>query len=151
MSTKRLAIYLLSAVAIYVFAIFVVKPLLPEPQLENLKRVAAHIQAIEPAWQQFKSTNAGFELVKFHQFTDGDGMFQVSGYLTSQVQVVRLLQFLSDTHPPRPLFTNFLKVVDSQTFETYLEWESEPGGAGNRSQPVSSETNRASAAAGPRR
>ncbi len=148
MSGKRLAIYVCCAVMTYLLGIFVVKPLLPEPQLEHLKQVAAHIQAIEPAWHQFKSTNAGFELVKFSQYTDGDGMFRVSGWVTSQVQVARLLEFLSGTRPPRPLFTNYLKVVDPQSFNQQLEIESEPSSSVNRSQPVRLETNRTSAAAG---
>ena len=120
MSGKRLALYVCCAVVTYLVGIFVVKPLLPDPQLQHLNQVSAHIKSIEPAWQQFKSTNDGFELVTFRQYTGGDGMFQVSGYVTSQVRVAKLLDFLSATHTPRPLYTNYLKIVDTVSYQDYL-------------------------------
>jgi len=147
MSGKRLAIYLGAAVAVYLLVIFVVKPLLPDsPQIANMKRVKAHIVAIEPSWQTFKNTNAGFDLVWFWPDTREDGLFGVRGYVTSQVQVAQILAFVTNSRPPRPLYTEQLKVVDSESFAFYREFwtptNSEPGGAANRSQPVRAGTNR---------
>jgi hypothetical protein len=153
MSGKRLAIYLIAPVVIYLLGIFVVKPLLPDtPQEANMKRVRAHIKSIDPSWERFKATNAGFDLVWFWPDTRTDGLFGVRGYLTSQVQVAQLLTFITSTCPPRPLYTDRLRVVDAESFEFYkaahIGTNSEPGGAANRSQPVGSQTNRTPSAAG---
>jgi hypothetical protein len=147
MSAKRLALYLGGAVLIYLLGIFVVKPLLPPSSQEvHMKQVKEHIAKITPAWNGFKSTNEGFELVKFWVYTGGDGLFAVSGYLTSAVQRATLLRFVAETSPPTDVFTNSLQVVTPDFFQLALE--SEPGRAANRSQPVAPATNRTSAAAG---
>lgn len=149
MSGKRLALYLGSAVMVYLIVVFVVKPLLPPSSQEvHMRQVKDHIAAIAPSWAAFKTTNQGFELVKFSVYTGEDGVFRVSGCVTSEVQVATLLTFLAETHPPTPLYTNGLRVLAPDEFQTWKEVLSEPDGAANRSQPISPSTTRASAAAG---
>ena len=128
MSGKRLALYLGCAVMIYLIVIFVVKPLLPPSSQEvHMRQVKDHIAAIAPSWASFKTTNQGFELVKFSVYTGEDGVFRVSGYVTSEVHVATLLKFLAETHPPTPVYTNGLRVVGPDEFQTWKEVLSESG------------------------
>jgi hypothetical protein len=148
MSGKRLALYLGGAVVVYLLVIFVVKPLLPpSPEAIHMKQVREHIVKITPAWNSFRSTNEGFDLVRFSVYTGGDGLFGIGGYLTSEVQRATLLRFIAETSPPRDLFTNGLKIVSPDFFQIALE--DEPGHAANQQAP--SGTNRTPAAAGPGR
>jgi hypothetical protein len=149
MSGKRLALYLGCAVMIYLIVIFVVKPLLPPSSQEvHMRQVRDHIAAIEPSWASFKTTNQGFELVKFSVYTGQDGVFRVSGYVTSEVHMAMLLKFITETHPPTPLYTNELRVVAPDEFQIMKELLSEPDGSANQSQPVGPKTNRTSPPAG---
>ena len=99
-----------------------------------MKEVKAHIQAMQQGWKGFQATNAGFDLVRFWPETRADGVFGVAGYLTSQVQLVQLETLLSNTHPPRPLYLEQLKLVDAERFAFESEhwaWRStnsEPNG-----------------------
>jgi hypothetical protein len=115
-------------------------------QLRNNERqVAAHIAVIRPQWEAFKRTNAGLEVVQIKPTYRDDGTLEVSGAVTSQVQVTQVLRFLPHTRPPRPLYT--------QRFKVDLAWYRDPlsDGAAKRSQPVQAGTNPESAAAGPGR
>ena len=148
-TSKRLAVYLGLALAAYLLMIKVVVPRLPLPsQMANMKKVEAHIAAIEPGWREFKRDHSGLELVRFWADTRYDGAFGVRGYVTSEVQAAQVISFVRDTHLPRPLYTNQLKMVDPESFAFYKEIESEPAGAAGQSQPVRAETNQPSAAAG---
>ena|SRR3982751_4107516 len=131
MSGKRLAVYLGCAVLAYLIGIFVVKPLLPPSSQEvHMKQVKEHIERISPAWTSFKGTNEGFDVVKFRVGTEDDGVMRVDGYLTSRVQVARLFNFLAETHPPRPLSTNYL-FVDHESEQIGSATNQSPG-AGQR-------------------
>ena len=148
MNPKRLVIYLGCAAAVYIIGAKVVAPLLPDPQRDNMRRVDAHIALIKPQWEEFKRTNGGLELVRLRPDAREDGLYAVTGYVTSQVQVAEVLKFITATEPPRPFYTNAFKVVTPEDFEIYKASEIVPA---NRSQPVRPETNRASPAAGSRR
>jgi hypothetical protein len=136
MSGRRLAIYLGSAVLIYILVIFVIKPLLPPDQEAiNLRLVKEHIGKITPAWNSFRRTNDGYQLVSFRVYTGNGGLLEVNGYLTSN-KVAPLLNFLSETHPPRPLQTN-LHVVPPDHFEIFLADETNgPTNLGAVPQPT---------------
>ena len=110
----------------------------------NERQVAAHIAAIRTQWEAFRQTNAGLKFVKLKATYREDGSLGVSGPVTSQVQVAQILEFLRDTHPPRPIFTNFL-TVDAGLYEDSL---AKVVSAANQSQPVREDTNQPSAAAG---
>ncbi len=98
----------------------------------NEQQVDAHLALIRPQWEAFKQTNAGLECVRIRTTYQGEGSLEVCGPVTSQVQVAQIVQFVRDTHPPRPIWTNGLR-VDAKAYQYYL---TEPGGAVNRSQPV---------------
>ena len=132
MSAKRLVWYVGSAILIYLLGIFVVKPLLPPSSQEvHMKQVKEHIEKIAPAWNVFKGTNSGFELVKFRVYTGGDGLFGIVGLVTSEGQKESVIHFVTETDPPRALFTNALQVVAPDYFQAALEFEL--GGKTNRS------------------
>ena len=95
-----------------------------------MKQVKKHIEKITPAWNSFKSTNSGFELVKFRVYTGGDGMFGIFGWVTSEQQKQAVIHFVTETRPPRELYTNALQVVSPDSFQSALEFES--GGVTNR-------------------
>lgn len=122
-SAKRLVIYFACAVAIYLIGANVVAPRLPNAQRDNMKRIDAHIALIRPQWEEFKRTNGGFDSVVFRPDTREDGLFAITGYVTSQVQVAQLLEFVSGTKPPRPLYTNALQVVTPERLEMDREAE----------------------------
>lgn len=121
---KRLAWYIVSAFLIYLLSplvVFLVKPLLPPSTQEvHMKQVKAHIEKITPAWNNFKSTNAGFELVEFRVYTAGNGQLLVGGFVTSEIQRQKVIQFVLETHPPRSLYTNTLQVVEPDVFQSLL-------------------------------
>jgi hypothetical protein len=145
MSGKRPGMYFGGAVLIYLVVIYVLKPMLPPSvQAVHMKQVREHIVKIIPAWESFKSTNGGFELVKFGVYTGGDGQFAISGYLTSTVQRTTLLRFIAETSPPRDIHTNGLQVVAPDLFPVTLE--SESSHAANRSGLARPLTNSTSAA-----
>ena len=131
MSSKRLALYVGSAILIYLLGIFVVKPLLPPSSQEvHMKQVKRHVEKITSAWNTFKSTNSGFELVRFRVYTGGDGMFGIYGWVTSEQQKQAVINFVTETSPPRELYTNALQVVAPDFFQSALEFEL--GGITNR-------------------
>jgi hypothetical protein len=107
----------------------------------NERQAAAHIAAIRPEWEAFKRTNAGLEAIQLRPTYHEDGTLEVFGAVTSQVQVAQVLQFLRDTHPPKPLYSASLR-VDQAWYQDSLF------AATNGRQPTISETNSAQAAAG---
>jgi type II secretory pathway pseudopilin PulG len=147
MSSKHLAIYLGCALVIYGVVMYLAanrRARQSDQMRNNLRQVNAHLALIRPQWEAFRQTNAGLECVRIRATYHAEGSVEVYGPATSQVQVAQALQFVRDTHPPRPLWTNALR-VDREAYQCY---RAEPGGAANRSQPVQAETNRTSAAAG---
>ena len=125
MSSKRLVLYVGSAILIYLLGIFVVKPLLPPSSQEvHMKQVKRHVEKITSAWNTFKSTNTGFELVTFRVYTGGDGVFGIFGWVTSEQQKQAVIHFVTETGPPRELYTNALQVVSPDYFQSRLEFES---------------------------
>jgi glycine cleavage system aminomethyltransferase T len=144
---KHLAIYLGCALVIYgvVMCLAANRRTRQSNQMRNnLGQVNAHLALIRPQWEAFRQTNGGLECVRIRATYHAEGSLEVYGPATSQVQVAQALQFVRDTHPPRPLWTNALRVDR----DAYLYYRAEPDGAANRSQPVQAETNRTSAAAG---
>jgi hypothetical protein len=113
-------------------------------QWKHLREVDQHIAAIRPKWSAFTNENVGFQDVQLFVYTGGDGMFGAFGSVPSEEHLSRLRAFLESTKPPRPVYLNI--VVASDTIPG-----SEPSGAANGSQPIRSETNRTSSAAGSRR
>ena len=125
-SAKRLGLFLLCGVLAYVILRVGVSFLPDPPQYVHLRQVKQHIDGIRPAWNLFRSTNSGFEEVQFYPESRADGLFGVRGFLTSAVQVARVVQFVESSHPPRPLYTNQLRVVDGETFADLRGTFSEP-------------------------
>src|SRR6059058_1158443 len=106
MSAKRLAIYLGCALIVYLVGISVASIRRTRERNQwrsNERQVEAHLALIRPQWDAFKRTNAGLEFVNLKTTYHQEGSLDVSGPVTSQVQVVQVLQFIRDTHPPRPL------------------------------------------------
>lgn len=138
-SAKRLALFLVGGVAAYVLARVAIALLPESPQTINRRQVTEHIKAIEPQWERFKSTNSGFDLIEFWADTRGDGLFGVRGYLTSEVQVAELLTFITNSQPPRALYTNQLEVVDADRMADFRNafrgTNSELRGSANGNQP----------------
>jgi hypothetical protein len=150
MSWKRLAVYLGCAALIYcvVMGAAIIKRTRQNDQLRNnLRLVEAHLALAGPQWKAFRQTNAGLEFVQLRATYHQEGSLEVCGPVTSQVQVAQVLQFVRDIHPPRPLWTNALR-VDAAFYQYYL---SELDGPASRSQPIRSEPSQTSPAAGSRR
>jgi hypothetical protein len=150
MSPKRLAVSLGCVLVIFgiVWSVAGIKRARQHDYMDNnLRKVNAHLALIGPRWEAFKQTNAGLECVRIRATYQDQGSLEVYGPVTSRVQVAHALQFVVDTRPPRPVWTNALR-VDPERYRYYL---SEQDGAASLSQPVRSETNSTSGAAGSRR
>jgi len=141
-STKRLAVFLAAGVATYVVARIGIAFLPESTQAIHRRQVREHIKAIAADWERFKMANSGFELIEFWPDTRDDGLFGIRGCLTSQVQVVKLLTFITNSQPPRPLYTNQLKVVDADTFALIMGEDLAGGDPANGGKPFSAESNR---------
>jgi hypothetical protein len=118
-------------------------------QRRNLMAVEDHIAKIGPQWEKFRAEHPGFQDVKLFAYTDGDGMFGANGYVATDEQVSELKKFMESTISPRPIYVGSIHVVGPEFFD--FQKKSEPNGAANGSQPIRSETNRTSSAAGSRR
>jgi hypothetical protein len=121
-------------------------------QRRNLDSVHEHIEKISPQWDQFRAEHRGFDKAHLFAWTGSNGLFGVWGEVPSDAHIAELRAFMESTKPPRPVYLESLFVVDPKAIE-FLEnaRKSEPGGAANGSQPIRSETNRTSSAAGSRR
>jgi hypothetical protein len=118
-------------------------------QRRHLIAVEGHIAKIAPQWEKFRAEHPGFQDVKLFAYTDGDGMFGANGYVANDEQVAELKKFMEGTGSPRPIYVGSVHVVGPEFFE--FQKKSEPNGAANGSQPIRSETNQTSSAAGSRR
>ena len=124
-------------------AVYYGAPLL-NPQTRNLRAVEEHIEKIAPLWNQFRAQHPGFDQVTLFAYTGGDGLFGAYGNVATDDKIPELRKFMESTTPPRPVFLESVQVVGPEFSEPQ---KAEPGGAANRSQPSSSETNQTSAAA----
>jgi hypothetical protein len=140
--TKRLLLIALLLACVVPFA-----PL-ANPQLRHLHQVRNHIARIDAEWETFKRENTNFEDVHLFAYTGGDGMFGANGYVRSDADLTKLRAFMEGTKPPRPVFLDSVRVLDVR--DAFMK-SAGPSGAANGSQPIRSETNRTSSAAGSRR
>src|SRR4051812_18934717 len=103
MSSKRLAIYLVCAFVIYC-AVRLAGSIKAARERErfrnNEQQVKTYIASIRPRWETFRQTNAGLECIKIESTYHEDGSVAVYGPVTSQVQIVQVVNFFRDTHPP---------------------------------------------------
>lgn len=150
-SAKRLGIFFVWGAVTYIVLRIGIHFLPEPPQYVHLRQVKQHVTQIARDWTTFRSTNSGLDLVSFYPETRGDGLFGVRGYVTSEAHAAQAIQFVQSTHPPRPMYTNQLQVVDAESYAFYREMFSGPGGAANGNQPIRSETNSTTAATGSRR
>jgi hypothetical protein len=84
----------------------------------NATPISAHIARMQPRWEEFKRTNAGLEFVQFCEPVEGT--LGVMGVVTSQVQIAKVVQFVTGTHPSWPLWTNDL-TVDPRQYQYMLD------------------------------
>jgi hypothetical protein len=87
MSARRVSLLLipglLAFLAVRVFFFLFV----PESsQAVNERKVAGHIKAMKPQWEQFKATNSGFEFVEFWTDTRYEGSLGIRGCLASEAK-----------------------------------------------------------------
>jgi hypothetical protein len=123
MSANRLLSYLACTLLVYFVAMWYAAGIRNKRYADQLRnnegQVAAHIAVIRPQWEAFKRTNVGLEVVQIKPTYRDDGALEVTGAVTSQVQVLQVLRFLVDTHPPWPLYTKRFK-VDSAWYRDSL-------------------------------
>ena len=134
----------------------------------KVRHVQKYIEKVDPQWKAFKRANPGFDSIEL--FASGDAAYgaklKARGTLSSYEREKQLYKFVASTQPPPyPFDTLEVKVNDVTEYITAEELErsiksgklnrlqngSEPGGPANGSQPIRSETNRTSSAAGSRR
>jgi hypothetical protein len=82
-------------------------------QIMNLRRIQSHISEIQPEWQEFQRKNRGFDRVSFYSFTGGNGMFSAVGEVKTEADLAKLRWFMESTDPPRPVFMQGLRVLES--------------------------------------
>lgn len=148
---RRIGRFILVGIGAYVVLRIGIAPLPETGQHLHLRQVREHIASISNEWAQVRSTNEGLRYVQFYQETRGDGLFGIRGYVTSEVQVSEAIRFATNTQPPRPIFKEFLKIVEPDRLDFWGSSISEPSDSANASQPIRSETNGTSPAAGSRR
>lgn len=123
---RRIGRFILVGVLAYIVLRIGIALFPPTGQHLHLRQVKEHIASISNEWAQVRSTNEGLRYVQFYQETRGDGLFGIRGYVTSAVQVADVMRFASNTHPPRPIYSEFLKIVEPDRLDFWGRSISEP-------------------------
>jgi len=109
---KRLAIVLL--------LLAIVTPvMLRQSQWYHIAQVRRHIADIEPAWRSFVSTNQVYSGLHLYDYTGGDGMFGVYGYVSEETDLEPFRLFMESTAPPRPVFFGAVRTLSHIDIEHF--------------------------------